>query len=125
MEVDTKAHAEREEEKRIEALYEYARDMDDVAHDLNKNVQKVMNIMNEFEHKLMAEVRGLGEAVEQVALKPIWTSQTQGTDEFINRIQTKLDMLRELVWKYEHEVERQATEAHETAYDQDWHGPLD
>jgi len=125
MEVDTKAHAEREEEKRVEALYQYARDMDDVAHDLSNNVQKVMDIMNEFEHKIMAEVRGLGEAVEQVALQPIWTSQTDDTDDFINRIQTKLDMLRELVWKYEHEVKRQAEEAHETAHDQDWHGPLD
>ena len=47
MEVDTK---EREEEKRVEALYEYARDMEDVAHNLNTNVQKVMDIMNEFEH---------------------------------------------------------------------------
>ena len=125
MEVDTKAHAEREEEKRIEAMYEYASRMEAMEWEVDGRAGEIRDMIESFQSKVMDRVQLMGERVEEVTTSEVSTDDYVDTDEFVRGVRVLLEILDERVGKYATEVSRLAKQAGDDAYDQDWHGPLD
>ena len=124
MEVDTKAHAEREEEKRIEAMYEYARRMEAMAWEVDGRAGEIRDMIESFQSKISDRVQLMGERVEDVTNSEVFTDDYADTGEFVRGVRVLLEILDERVGKYATEVSRLAKQAGDDAYDQDWHGPL-